>query len=161
VNPIKDAIKDANKIMEIFETILGVVDRVRKEREEVRQAHALLMLLRRIAAKETAAFDLKEFNVVLPHGNINWNVRYYGIRDDSSFIIDFRPDPAVMQPKQINVNMGALKQFPNNPVIVVSGRDAHEIDQRRTARAIVEWMQKQEDELTVAYGRRERERIGR
>ena len=158
MNPIEEG----KKIWEIFNIVQEFVDAFKKEREEVRQANALLVLLRRMAAKETPAFDLKEFKVVLPHANLNWNVRYAYPNTDS-FIIDFKPDHAVMESKQIGVNLGMLKQLPNMAIIVVFGRDANEIDpqQPQTAKAIVEWMGKQEDELTMAYGRRERQRIGR
>jgi len=156
-------IENAQRIWEIFKIIIELGEQFRKDSEEVEQANALLKLLRRMAAKESATFDIKEFNTVLPHANLNWDVHNVDVRDDASFIIDFRPDPAVREPKRIVVNMGLLKQLPYIPIIVVSGRDAHEIDTQRpvTAKTIVDWMQKQEDELTMAYGRRERERIGR
>jgi hypothetical protein len=112
----------------------------------------------------TAATPCRAAKQVLPQANLNWDVHSIDGRDDSSLIVNFRPGSAVMGPKRIGVNMGLLKQLPYIPIIVVYERDAKEIDTGErpvTAKSVVDWMQKQEDELTMAYGRRERERIGR
>src|SRR5262245_24927926 len=137
VNPIETG----KKIWEVFKIIQELGDEYKKDIEQVKQANALLVLLRRMAAKETADFDLKEFKRTLPHTNLNWAVRRYNPTDDSSFVIDFKPDPAVVEwchrparqstptwppaahctlyPKQVGVNLGALKQFPNMAIVVV------------------------------------------
>jgi len=179
VNPIETG----KKIWEVFKIIQELGDEYKKDIAEVKQANALLVLLRRMAAKETSDFDFKEFKRILPHTNLNWAVRRYNPSDDSSFIIDFKPDPALvdwchrparqttstwlpaascsLEPKQVGVNLGALKQLPNLAIVVVYGRDANEIEQPQRAKEIVEWMGKQEDELTMAYGLRAREQAGR
>lgn len=60
---------------------------------------------------------------------------------------------------RINVNMGLMAQG-LEPYAFVSGKDAAEVGQH-DARSVLLWMQKKEDELTMAYGRRTRQQIGR
>jgi hypothetical protein len=178
---VANYIETGNKIIEIFNLVEEVVEAEKTEREDVRDANAFLVLLRRMAAKETAEFDLKEFKGrVLPHANLNWNVRYAD-PNSPSFFIEFKPDPDLMrwcgqktpgkpwpgelnctlEPKQLGVNMGLVKQLPNLGIMSLFGKDANEIEGAARAKAVVEWMQKQEDGLTMAYGLRERARIGR
>lgn len=152
-----------------------VYEQSKQERDDLRDEKALLMFLRRVAARESVNFDLKEFNGIGPHLDLKiWNVRSVD-RNDYSFIIDFKPDPAVvdwcrrptsncyLRPKQIGVNFGLLQSLPNFAMISIWGRDADEIDQSEhpvTAIDIVEWMVNQENEFNLSYVRRDRQRIG-
>jgi hypothetical protein len=156
-------IENAQRIWEIFKLILQLEEGIRNDIQEVKEARALLVLLNSMAGNGNTTYNSKELRFVLPNANRNWNVHCYDMRNPSSFIINFRPDSTLMMSKQIGVNMSLLSQLPHIPIIVVSGRDGYEINtgQRVTAKVIVDWMQKQEDELTMAYGRRERERLRR
>jgi hypothetical protein len=115
-----------------------------------------------MAEKKIGKDKIKVFDGILTISP-NWEVRATDrVRD--CFYVNFKPDPILsgkIHPKEIIVNFQLSKHVPWWPIIFVAGREAEEIPHPYYARSIVKWMAKQEDELTMAYGRMTRDQIGR
>lgn len=156
-------------VYEKIETIIDILEHVQRVYDGLaggpddrsrKDALTLLKLLTRMAEGENVSFDMTEFGRQLPRSSPNWKVRYAGPHAKMSFVVRFEPEADFGHlGGEINVNLSLLEQR-LAPVVVVSGRDVAEIG-LQTPKNVFSWMKRKEDDLTMAYGKRTRQQIGR